>query len=409
LDLRDKLKNLEPSFKTAQQARPKPVKEDIGRFVDGERIENEFGSYFVASTDYAMSHVHGKVALEAVQDVDSSVYEWVGKDTGLRDLDFRTALFLDTETTGLAGGTGTVPFMIGLGYFRDDVFRIEQYFIEEYKQERAMLQGVYDRLTESKSLVTYNGKCYDMNLLSSRFTLSRMKNPSGSLAHLDLLFTARRLWRKRLQDCSLSNIENQILGFERHGDVPGFMIPSLYFNYLRTGHVGQLANVFDHNRWDIVSLAALTAQAGMIFQNPEDNLEHAEDLFSLGKAFMAMEAFEQAEFCLAHSMLSDLYKSDHYEARRLLGWLYKRQEDWEKAIPLWQEMIRSGVYCIHPYEEIAKYYEHRSGEIALAIEVIKQAIERIHVVQDLKPHLCFESDLRDLEHRLGRLIRKLKE
>jgi uncharacterized protein YprB with RNaseH-like and TPR domain len=151
-------------------------------------------------------------------------------------------------------------------------------------------------------IVSYNGKCYDMNLLASRFTLSRMKNPAVDTPHLDLLFPVRRLWRRRIGDCSLSNVEKTILGFERENDIPGFLIPSIYFEYLRTKNGRSLASVFQHNRWDIIALAALAGLTGQIHEAPLEKLSHPVDLYSLGRTFESMSQSESAIVCLKEAI-----------------------------------------------------------------------------------------------------------
>src|SRR5438034_1333048 len=166
-------------------------------------------------------------------------------------------LYLDTETTGLAGGTGTYAFLVGVGFFDGDEFEVQQYFMRDLDDEPALLAALEPLLREVDGLVTYNGAGFDLPLLETRFVLARRRWP-GTIPHLDLLPAARRLWSARLSDCRLVTVELHALGFERAGDLPGALIPSVYFEYLRRKAPGELPRVFEHNRHDVLSLAALT-------------------------------------------------------------------------------------------------------------------------------------------------------
>ena len=166
--------------------------------------------------------------------------------------------FLDTETTGLAGGTGTCAFLVGVGRITPEGFRVRQFFMRDYCEEASLLDALARHLAPFRVLITYNGRTFDQPLLETRYRLNRSRPPFGKLEHLDLLYGARRLWKLRYETCRLVDLENQVLGFERQGDVPGALIPYLYFEYLRTGRAARLLPVFHHNATDILTLACLT-------------------------------------------------------------------------------------------------------------------------------------------------------
>lgn len=168
-------------------------------------------------------------------------------------------LFLDTETTGLAGGAGTLVFLVGLGRLRGDAFALTQYLCTSYAAERAMLAAVAGEVREGDHLVSFNGKSYDLPLLASRFRLNRTTATLGNLPHLDLLHTLRRAHRKTLPDCKLKTLEEKLLGFRRTDDLPGSQAPLAWQRWLRNKDGELLARVAKHNRLDVLVMAALMA------------------------------------------------------------------------------------------------------------------------------------------------------
>lgn len=408
MDLREKLRQFESDFQPGRRETSRKEYADIDRYVEGEVISNEYGSFFRSVTDYPEDHQHGRIRLNLLADTNPEIFGLVGKDEALTGANLRKAVFLDTETTGLAGGVGTVPFLVGLGYFSDDGFRIDQLFMRDLDEEHAVLHAVRERMENCEALVSYNGKAYDLNLLTSRFTLSRMENPVQDLPHLDLLFTVRRLWRRRIIDCSLSNVEQNILDFQRLGDVPGYLIPSLYFEYLRSRDGGLLEPVFTHNRWDIITLVVLAGLAGKIYQSPHEHLDHPLDLLSLGKALERLFRLEEAAVCFRSALNSPMEPETREEVLRHLGFSLKRLGRWENAVKVWEHMIETASRRVMPYEELAKYYEHRAGDFERATEVVLRALDWIRLMEELRPGLNFREDRRELEYRLARLKRRVE-
>ena len=197
-------------------------------------------------------------------------------------------LYLDTETTGLAGGTGTYVFLVGAGFFDGDTFEVRQYFMRDLDEEPALLAAVGGLLGQFDGVVTYNGGGFDLPLLETRFVLARRRFPAD-VFHLDLLGSARRLWSTRLADCRLGTLERHVLGFTREDDLPGALIPSAYFDYLRRKQPGALPRIFEHNRHDILSLAALTGWVtGAVARAPVPDL-HPEELAGLGRIWEATD------------------------------------------------------------------------------------------------------------------------
>lgn len=405
-DLKDKLDLLGPSLSLSEKNRAKRSPPDLTAILPGELIENEFGQFFLTTMSHPFTKPHGQVDLNGLFQVPSDSFRWIGKSDSLENINLRHTLFIDTETTGLAGGAGTVPFMIGIGIFEERGFTIHQYFMRDYHEERAMLESVYSRLDRAESFVSYNGKCYDFNLMSSRFTLSRMPDPVRNKPHLDLLFPARRMWKRRLGDCSLSSIESHVLRFQREGDVPGWQIPSLYFDFLRTGNPEPLKPVFHHNFWDIISLAALMTMLGLAYSDPRIHISESQDMISLGRTFDTLSQFDQAAACYRAALNLDLSLEEKEEALHLLGFALKRNSDWDKAVQVWQHLIHHFPFQPSAYEEIAKYFEHRADDPAQAIPFVQQALERIARLEELHPDVSYQTDRHDLEYRLARLKRK---
>ena len=406
MDLREKLKYFESNFSYQQTKAVDQKHEDIGKFVDGEEISNSYGKCFRAVTVYPEDHKHGKVTLDFLLQLDPDVFGLVGKDETLSKVNIRNAIFIDTETTGLTGGVGTVPFLVGMGTFNEEGFIIEQFFMRDYNEEPAFLHFIKEKLENCEILVSYNGKGYDLNLLASRFMLARMENPARDLPHLDLLFTARRLWRRRIADCSLASVEQHIINFNRQEDIPGYLIPSLYFDYLRTKDGKLLRPIFLHNRWDILSLVALAGITGQIYQSPDQSLVHPLDLVSLGKAFEKLSRVEQAARCFREALNHKMESKDREEALIRLGYSLKRLGQWELAVKVWRYMIETGSHSLIPYEELAKYYEHRIKDFEQAIVVVNRALERIKILEELNSTSNFY-DRSSFEYRLDRLKRKL--
>ncbi|MEK7467837.1 MAG: ribonuclease H-like domain-containing protein [Planctomycetota bacterium] len=297
--------------------------------------------------------------------------------------------FLDLETTGLAGGTGTVAFLIGLARVCDGRLETRQYFLRSPASEAAALALVEEELRGCTHLVTFNGKCFDVPLLETRFVMHRRK--LVTLPHLDLLHPARRVWKRRLEDCTLGRLEAEILGRARQGDIPGAEIPQRWFDWLSLGDARPLAAVIEHNRLDLVALASLAGRLARLLANPSEAL-HATDLFSLG-AMMAKDGDARAEPTLGEAL-----SRGSREAAPELARVKKRRGARDEALPLWEMAAREpGRRGLDAGVELAKHYEHKAKDLARALEVTRELILRPDVPTALKE---------DLGKRLTRLADK---
>ncbi len=266
------------------------------------------------------------------------------------------------------------------------------------------MTGLLGYLSEFQGIVTYNGKAFDIPLLNSRFILNGEASPFREIAHLDLLPLARRIWRDRLPSRSLGNIEQAILGATRtEEDVPGWLIPSMYFDFLRTGDARPLRSVFYHNAMDVLAMAALLNHIANMLETPQPGaVEHGIDLISLGKIFEGMGDFQTAAQCFADGLGCEIPDRNRHEA--LLRWslMEKRRQNLEKAIELWR--MAANENDVQALVELAKHYEHQARDVEQAIQWTRLAIE---LVQN-SDYSTFEQQqlLQELEHRLTRLERK---
>ncbi|MGH7600904.1 MAG: ribonuclease H-like domain-containing protein, partial [bacterium] len=264
MTLKEKLRELERVQPKITTPRPKHKSVTLDGLLDGM----EQDGCFVVERRFAVHHAHGNVLLSGMQKISRAALAIAGKDESLAALDLSRALFLDTETTGLAGGTGTVAFLLGIGRFEGEEFVVRQYFLRQPYEEAAMLKRLQTDINDSTGLVTFNGKTFDIPLLRTRAVLHRLNVGFERLPHFDVLHAARRLWKDQINSCSLNGLESSILRLRRSQDIPGALIPQIYFDFLRHGEAAQLPEVFAHNRQDIVSMAALLVRITQLVQHP---------------------------------------------------------------------------------------------------------------------------------------------
>ncbi len=278
-------------------------------------------------------------------------------------------LFLDTETTGLSGGVGTVAFLVGLGYFTPQGFTVEQFLMHDYPQEPELLSRVSAILRRYPALCTFNGRTFDVPLLEARLTMNRLPRQCFPPLHLDVLFPSRRLWKLRLKSCTLGNLEERLLHISREDDLPGAQVPALYFQYLKDGDFAPLERVLEHNRQDIVSLAQLFYFLCYQVNRPEA-IAHGEDLLSLARAMEKRGYLPKAMKCY-RLCAKGATRAPAYNA---LAQNAKRQGNVQAAVRLYQAMARRGDDPVEAYEALAKLYEHRLSDPGQALHYTRQAL-----------------------------------
>ena len=399
--LADKLKSL--GVKTGREIQSPPTSDShaIDSVVAGSFHSTPRGDAFVAEQIFDENYLHGGVS-HLIKSPLSLISEWAN-DPRIAELPIGKFAFLDTETSGMAGGTGTYAFLVGVGRFVDGKFNLGQFFMRDPSEEPAMLEALIQFLAPCEALVTFNGKSFDAPLLTTRYSLHRIPVPFKDYAHLDLLPLARRLWRDRLPSRALKYLEEHVLGFTRASEeVPGYEIPWLYFDYLRTGDARPLGGVFYHNAMDVVAMAALLGHMSDLFADPYNGrVEYGLDFIALGKLYEDLNHWDEAARLFERGLESRLDESDFGVAVRRLSILQKKRGDIEQAIQLWEQAAEQG--HIYAHIELAKYFEHKKRNPKTALKWAKSARKE---AERAEPAYVRKHWLEEIDHRLERLERK---
>ena len=408
--LADKLKSLGVKVGTvdipsAKQKTGTPIQDVLdGRFVSTRR-----GEAFVYEETYAADYRHGWAPLDT--EVPLTLMAAWAKDARLLELPLEAFAFLDTETSGMAGGTGTYAFLVGAGRFEQSAsgraFRLLQFFMRDPSEEPALLEALADFLAPCSALVTYNGKAFDAPLLKTRYTLHDIPIPFEDYAHVDLLHLARRLWRDRLPSRTLKYIEENVLDAPRTSEeVPGYEIPWLYFDYLRSGDASEMKGVFYHNAMDIVALAALFSHTANMLHDPfDERIQHGLDVIALAKLHEDFDQWDLAARLYERGLEMPIEEDDFCKAVRRLSVLQKRRGDLEEAVHWWKQAAEQG--HIYAHVELAKHFEHRKKDFIEAQKWSQKALEIVKSDADMLEFVR-EHWQAELEHRLNRLDGKRK-
>jgi uncharacterized protein YprB with RNaseH-like and TPR domain len=406
--LRDQLRRLGLRRRTRQLA-PQSRRSglSIEHLLQGEVVDTDHGSFFLYRESYPADYRHGHHTLADLLACDPEAPAHLARDTRLAGADFRRMAFVDTETTGLAGGTGTYAFLVGVGVFEGDRFAIHQFFMRDYHEEPAQLHALGQLLDGLESVVSFNGRSFDLPLLETRFIMARQPPRLIDAPHLDLLPVARRLWKYRLESCALSMLEAEILGVRRAGaDVPGWLIPSLYTDYVRSGDGGEMKRVFYHNAQDILSLVTLMARQCHLVAGPlpRDDTLPGEDLYGVARILHDLGDVDRAADTYAQAAQAARSAPVREAAMRDLGYLLKRQGRRAEALSWWQRLV-DAANAVYACEELAKHYEWHDEDLSQAIAWTKKAIT---LAEGWPPGPQRRQALDSLRHRLERLSRKLE-
>lgn len=416
---------------------PHPRKDPAGldavaELLDGEWHESSGQQYLVIDRTYPPGHRHGHMVIA----------DWAPESEGcwpvltlLEPAMTRTQLlFIDLETTGLAGGAGTHAFLVGCGWFDGAAFRVRQFLLARYGAERALLEEVAGIAADAGALVTYNGKAFDLPLIETRFLFHRVRAPFTAMPHVDLLHTARRLWRPgdarrpvaarpssiRRSDsstigcepedresadmratCRLCSVEQLVLGHIREFDVPGYDIPSRYFHYVRSGDPRPLVGVLEHNRLDLLSLALLTARIARLLDEGGGAARSAREAIGLGQLYQRAGLPADALPCFARAASMEADICTVAEALRGYALLSRRTHRYEEAAGAWRRML--DLHACPPRllqeasEALAVHHEHREANLRLARDFARQALH----------FTTSASRAQAVSYRLTRLDRKL--
>lgn len=390
----DDLRRVIRRIETRRPKRPAalPIEEVLG----GELVDTGEGTLLVVRREFPLSHRHGRQLLGAVLEAPLDLLSAVARAEHPVE-DARRLLFLDAETTGLAGGTGTYAFLVGAAWLEDDRLVLAQHFMRDFDDEPALLAALRPLLERASGLVTFNGSTFDLPLLETRFIMTRRCWPA-TLPHLDLLRPARRVWNACLADCRLATLEREVVGVVREDDIAGGLIPALYFDFLRSRRAAPLGRVLAHNRDDILTLVGLLGWFGRAL-TAQDDLT-AGELSGLGRLWEPVDV-DRALECYRAALAAGLSGAPAQVVRLHLARWEKRFARWDAACLLWEEAARDVGFDPRPWEELAKFHEHRRRDFLTARSLVQGALDLAEAAG---------ASLRTVDaftHRLGRLERRL--
>jgi uncharacterized protein len=379
----------------------------VASALGGRRVTTLFGECMVIDRRYESDRWHGGIQIgdceladfASLAILDPSLASSAGGSSAPR------TVFIDLETTGLSGGAGTVAFLVGCGYFDLGAFQVRQFLLTSHSGERALLAAVAEFFEDADLIVTYNGKTFDVPVMETRWLFHRMEPPLDGVPHFDMLHPARRLWRQDEQGCRLSTLERTLFDVRRLGDVPGMEIPSRFFRFVRSGDPCPLEPVLEHNRIDLVSLAAVTARATKLARDGHDACRDGAEALALGRVFEKVQLTARAEACFRRAAGA----ADHAvrgEALCRLAVRLRRERRFEEAAAVWRELLRlteprsarRGLLADLrqvAVEALAIHSEHRAKDLAGARELALTAMDDAG------------ARIQDLRYRVARLDRKL--
>ncbi len=412
MDIKDKLNRLDKSDYSRHLDMP-------GETVSGDWItefQMELGGKIIQEKNSLivlkenLYPLQSETLFEDIRDCDYIIpgFHRITGDPRAPDLHLRKTLFIDLETTGISGGAGTYAFLVGMGHVELDTIVVRQFLLPDFQYEWLLLKYINNSLLNFENIISFNGKTFDIPLLRNRFILNRMDSDLDELHHIDVLHAARRLWKKRLTSCDLVNLEYAVLGLERIHDVPGEMIPQIYFEFIRKRKAALLRDVLEHNYYDIANMMLLTMKIGLSVVDPLRFLEHDQDLFSLGWYYYRKNMFTEAVPLLEniyHNSEDALLKK---EATFLLSMCHKKTGRHEVSSELFKKLLHSQKDHPEAIQELAKYYEHKEKNYPAALELVDRGIEYTSLLERLGKPTSLTGIKDDLMHRRHRLESKLR-
>ena len=393
-------------LKALQPARP-PVSAELPRqassALPGDELSTPHGPVWVEKRMYPSIHPHGRYALGEMQRLPVEALPLFG----VPNLGARPA-FLDTETTGLAGGAGTLVFLTGIGVWEDEHLTLHLVFLRSPDEELAAMRYIEDVLDNATGIVSFNGNGFDLPLLETRFILNRMAPRWRALPHLDLLTVARQLWRDHLESRRLGVLETAILRVQRtETDIESSLIPWLYRQYLDTGDTADMVRVFYHNRIDVLSLVSLLVHVTRMVTSPEQMALAPGEWAGVGRVYDHVGREAEAFKAWERALLQESGTLNEDTAARLwceMALRHKRCGAWERAFALWDDWANCHPLAVDPLVERAKYYEWTTCDLRAALFETDAALHRA----ERHPKSLKRAELlSELRHRKDRLERKL--
>lgn len=403
--LSEKLKRLGMKLGSDHITTPQQRVEEfsIPMVIPGEIVTTIFGPCYRIRKLLDREYIHGKTTLVINGEI-GLVADWA-HTTQLKDQTAEHIVFLDTETTGLSGGTGTFAFLVGVSQLTDNGLEFTQFLLRDPSEEESMLTALAEYLTDTRAVVTYNGKAFDIPLLNNRYLLHGLTSPFKELDHIDLLPMARKIWKKKLASRRLSNVEAEILRVERTMDeVPGYLVPQVYFDYLKSGDARPLVGVLYHNEMDVLSLTTLlqhfmnsfTRTALDVTDAPEDLYPLIDLFLDLGHAQEAIELFDR----IFHP--DSISQMDDWETIEKIALHFKRNQNWKLAVRIWESAANNGLEF--GWFELAKYFEHQERNYP---EALRYAEFLLNYINGLNlPPFTKNQRLTELRTRIDRIKAK---
>lgn len=365
-ELRARLSRIDARYESAPAPSTRALPE-------GAEVTTSAGTHWEIEKLWPAHFHHGTADVGALSELPHDLLEALVNQPGVNVPVTRWA-FLDTETSGLSGGSGAFAFLVGVGAITSRGFELRQFFMRDHGEEPSLLMALSDHLSRFDLLVTYNGRAFDQPLLETRYRLSRLREPFPRLLHVDLLYSARRLWRLALESCRLQELEQRILGVERHGDVAGGLIPNLYFQYLHTRDFRPLAPVISHNAIDILSLACLTAIVPTAFRDPS-RLTNGAEMVALARYFRNEGRIEEALSLMREALKRKMDEPLMWETLWQAADLERKLDHHEAAIALWSELSTArNPRQPEALERLAIHYERREKNYGMALEMTLAAL-----------------------------------
>jgi uncharacterized protein len=378
--LRQRIARIDRKYANPPKAAPRPLlphamKLFIEESLNGQEIETAYGCHFETERLWESHRRHGSIGIGDLAELPPDLLHPIS-DGAIESCPPDRWAFLDTETTGLAGGSGTYAFLIGVGRITSEGFRLRQFFMRDRGEEQSLLAALADHLAQFDVLITYNGRTFDEPLLDSRYRISGFRPPFERMRHLDLLFGARRLWNLRLDTCRLVELERQILGVERQGDLPGEMIPYVYFDYLRNREAFRVIPILHHNAIDILTLACLTGIVPWAFHSPgKAMLTNGAEMAGLARWYREAEQYEQALGLFRRAIRAGLGDELLFRTMWDIAALEKKLGRDEAAIAAFVELTESpNPFRTGAFQELAKHYEHHQKDYAIALRMTREAL-----------------------------------
>jgi len=381
------LRPTRPRPSGAELLRAPHAEDSLSRLLGAGISTNQYGQH-VLLRNWFSSPEFAEISEVSLELLSRNRDETLSRRTRTALADPSKWLFLDTETTGLAGGTGTYAFLIGLAWWDAGALQVEQFFMRDFGEEHAILHELAARIVERPVLVTFNGKAFDWPLLENRFTMTRSIPVPQLAAHLDLLHPARALWKLRLGSVRLVELERHVLnasrlGWHRQDDVLAALIPQHYFDYLRGGPAEPLAAVVRHNQMDLRGLAALVGKIDALLTSDNDSEVESLDLFGLSRFLQRRGDRQRAHSACSQAIDLGLPKEYDGQARRDLALLAKRRGEHDKAAAMWHQLVKDERNGAHACEQLAVYYERRRKNFQHALEFAQLGLAKVRRAREL--------------------------